>query len=148
MSIAANLQEVRDRIAAAAGRAGREPGEITLVAVSKTFGAEAVREAWEAGQRDFGENRVQEALQKIERTADMEMRWHLIGHLQSNKAKRAIGPFAMIHSVDSLELLTSEGRDTLGVFESPVDKQMDRLLAWHASSSSGALQGISACSGR
>ena len=105
MSIAANLQEVRDRIAAAAGRAGREPGEITLVAVSKTFGAEAVREAWEAGQRDFGENRVQEALQKIERTADMEMRWHLIGHLQSNKAKRAIGPFAMIHSVDSLELL-------------------------------------------
>ena len=105
MSIAANLREVRDRIASAARRAGRDPADVTLVAVSKTFGADAVREAWHAGQRDFGENRVQEALQKIDETADMEMRWHLIGHLQSNKARKAAGPFAVIHSVDSMDLL-------------------------------------------
>jgi pyridoxal phosphate enzyme (YggS family) len=73
--------------------------------VSKTFGADRVREAWAAGQREFGENKVQEALQKIADTADMPLRWHLIGHLQSNKAKKAAGSFACIQSVDSLELL-------------------------------------------
>jgi pyridoxal phosphate enzyme (YggS family) len=78
---------------------------VTLVAVSKTFGAEAVRAAWAAGQRDFGENKVQEALQKIAETADIEARWHLIGHLQTNKAKKAAGPFACIQSVDSVDLL-------------------------------------------
>ena len=92
-------------MADAARRSGRSPSEITLVAVSKTFGEDAVREAWTAGQRDFGENKVQEALQKIDRTADMEMRWHLIGHLQSNKARKAAGAFAVIHSVDSVELV-------------------------------------------
>jgi pyridoxal phosphate enzyme (YggS family) len=93
-------------MAEAARRAGRAPDEVTLVAVSKMFGAGAVREAWAAGQRDFGENKVQEALQKIDDTADMEeMRWHLIGHLQSNKARKAAGAFAMIHSVDSVPLL-------------------------------------------
>ena len=92
-------------MAEAARRAGRSPDEVTLVAVSKTFGAEAVREAWAAGQRDFGENKVQEGLQKIEQTADIGIRWHLIGHLQSNKAKRAAGAFACIHSVDSVELV-------------------------------------------
>jgi pyridoxal phosphate enzyme (YggS family) len=105
MAIADNLAEVRDRIADAARRAGRSPEEITLVAVSKTFGEEAVREAWAAGQRDFGENKVQEALQKIEATADMKIRWHLIGHLQSNKANRAASAFACIQSVDSVELV-------------------------------------------
>jgi pyridoxal phosphate enzyme (YggS family) len=78
---------------------------VTLVAVSKTFGADAVRAAWAAGQRDFGENKVQEALQKIADTADIDVRWHLIGHLQSNKAKKAAGPFACIQSVDSVDLL-------------------------------------------
>ena len=92
-------------MAEAARRAGRSPDEVTLVAVSKTFGAEAVREAWAAGQRDFGENKVQEALQKIGETADTQIRWHLIGHLQSNKAKRAAGSFACIHSVDSVDLV-------------------------------------------
>jgi pyridoxal phosphate enzyme (YggS family) len=103
--IAANLNEVRHRIGAAAGRAGRDPAEITLVAVSKTFGAEAVRAACAAGQRDFGENKVQEGLQKIAETADISPRWHLIGHLQSNKARKAAGGFRWIHSVDSVELL-------------------------------------------
>jgi pyridoxal phosphate enzyme (YggS family) len=75
------------------------------VAVSKTFGTDAVREAHAAGQRNFGENKVQEALKKIAQTADMDLRWHLIGHLQSNKAKKAAGPFAWIQSVDSVDLL-------------------------------------------
>ena len=105
MSIASNLADVRGRVAEAARRAGRSPDEVTLVAVSKTFGPDAVREAWAAGQRDFGENKVQEGLQKIAATADIQIRWHLIGHLQSNKAKKAVGSFACIHSIDSVELV-------------------------------------------
>jgi PLP dependent protein len=104
-SIAENLQSVRARIDAAARRAGRAHDAIRLVAVSKTFSAGHVRAAWAAGQREFGENKVQEGLQKISETADIDLRWHLIGHLQSNKAKRAAGTFACIHSVDSIELL-------------------------------------------
>ena len=92
-------------MAEAARKAGRSAGDVTLIAVSKTFGVDSVREAWAAGQQDFGENKVQEALQKIAATADMKIRWHLIGHLQSNKAKRAATSFACIHSVDSIDLL-------------------------------------------
>ena len=104
--IAASLDHVRARIAAAARRAGRNPAEVTLVAVSKTFGEVEVRDAYAAGQRDFGENKVQEALQKIAATADTPgIRWHLIGHLQSNKARKAAGAFACVHSVDSMDLL-------------------------------------------
>jgi len=105
LDIAHNLSLIRERIGAAASRAGRQPGDITLVAVSKTFGADAVRAAYAGGQRDFGENKVQEALQKIAETADISPRWHLIGHLQSNKVRKAAGSFAWIHSVDSVELL-------------------------------------------
>jgi PLP dependent protein len=101
-----NLARVRSRIDAAARRAGRNPAEITLVAVSKTFDADHVRAAWEAGQRDFGENKVQEAERKIAATTALAgARWHLIGHLQSNKVRKAAAPFAMIHSVDSMDLL-------------------------------------------
>ena len=103
--IADNLRAVRARIDAAARRADRDPGGITLIAVSKTFDADSVRAAHAAGQVDFGENKVQEALQKMQETADIPLRWHLIGHLQSNKAKKAAAPFACIHSVDSVELL-------------------------------------------
>ena len=92
-------------MAAAAGTAGRDPSSIRLVAVSKTFPAQAVRDAYAAGQRDFGENRVQEALQKIAETADLTIRWHLLGHLQSNKARKAGPAFAMVQSVDSAELI-------------------------------------------
>ena len=105
MSIASNLAEVRERIAESARRAGRAATDITLVAVSKTFGADCVREAWDAGQREFGENKVQEGLQKIAATVDIPARWHLIGHLQSNKAKKAAAGFGCIQSVDSVELL-------------------------------------------
>ena len=78
---------------------------MTLVAVSKTFGADRVREAYAAGQRDFGENKVQEGLQKSADTADIPITWHLIGHLQSNKARKAATAFAWIQSVDSVDLL-------------------------------------------
>jgi hypothetical protein len=103
--IASNLSLVRSRIDAAARRTGRDPSDITLIAVSKTFGPEAVRAAWDAGQRHFGENRIQEAEGKMSATADLGgARWHLIGHLQSNKARKAAA-FAAIHSIDSLDLL-------------------------------------------
>ena len=92
-------------MAAAAGAAGRDPSSIRLVAVSKTFPIEAVREAYAAGQRDFGENRVQEGLQKIGETTDLTIRWHLLGHLQTNKARKAGPAFAMVQSVDSVELI-------------------------------------------
>jgi len=105
LSIAENLAEVRGRIADAARRAGRDVNEVTLVAVSKTFPAERVREAYAAGQSDFGENKVQEGLQKQSEVADIPLRWHLIGHVQSNKAKKAATGYTAIHSVDSLELM-------------------------------------------
>jgi len=100
-----NLAAIRQRIAAAAAAAGRRPEDIRLLAVSKTFSADHVRAAYAAGQRDFGENKVQEGLQKREETADLDIRWHLIGHLQSNKAKKAAPAFAAIHSIDSVDLL-------------------------------------------
>src|SRR6185503_6126388 len=105
MSISSRLAEVRARIDAAARSAGRDPSSVRLVAVSKTFPIDAIREAYASGQRDFGENRVQEALQKIASATDLEIRWHLLGHLQLNKARKAGSVFTAIHSVDSLELL-------------------------------------------
>ncbi len=104
--IGTRLSRVRAEIAEAALRAGRRVEDVRLVAVSKTFPIEAVREAYAAGQRDFGENKVQEALQKIEAASDMEIGWHLIGHLQSNKARKAAGAAQWIHAIDSVDLLT------------------------------------------
>ena len=103
-ALQARLTGVRERIARAADRAGRDPSSIRLVAVSKTFDADHVRAAADAGQIDFGENKVQEALQKMDRCADAALRWHLIGHLQSNKARKAAGRFDAIHSLDTIEL--------------------------------------------
>jgi hypothetical protein len=98
---------VRERIARAAERAARPPGEVRLVAISKTHPPEAVRAAFAAGVRDFGENRVQEAEPKIAATVDLResgLRWHLVGHLQSNKARRAASLFEVVQSLDSLDL--------------------------------------------
>ena len=103
--IARRLAAVHERIAAAAGSVGRPPSSIRLVAVSKTFPLDFIRDAYAAGQRDFGENRVQEALQKIADATDLGIRWHLLGHLQTNKARRAAQSFATIHSVDTVDLL-------------------------------------------
>jgi pyridoxal phosphate enzyme (YggS family) len=99
------LARVRQQIARAAERAGRNPEEITLIAVSKTFDAATVQQAVDAGARDLGENRVQEALDKVDKVKADGLRWHLIGHLQSNKARAAVRAFDMIHSVDSAELV-------------------------------------------
>jgi pyridoxal phosphate enzyme (YggS family) len=104
-AIAGRLREVRARIDAAALSAGRSPDSVRLIAVSKTFPVSAIQEAIAAGQREFGENRVQEALQKITLSADPSIRWHLLGHLQTNKARRAASAFATIQSVDSVALI-------------------------------------------
>lgn len=104
--IAGRLAAVRERMARAAGRASRRAEEITLVAVSKTHPPELVREAHAAGLRDFGENKIQEAEAKIAALSDLRarLRWHLVGHLQANKAKKAATLFDRIHSVDSAPL--------------------------------------------
>ena len=105
--IADRVAAVRERIARAMERASRPSGDVTLVAISKTHPAEAVRAAFAAGVRDFGENRVQEAEPKIAATADLResgLRWHLVGHLQSNKARRAAALFEVVQSLDSLDL--------------------------------------------
>ncbi len=122
MSIADRIEQVRERIASAAGRAGRDPASVRLVAVTKTRSASDIREAAAAGALDIGENKVQEAVEKQEslaaegvrcpghgRTAGddvpaEEIRWHLIGHLQTNKARFAVRAFDLIHSVDSEKL--------------------------------------------
>jgi len=111
----ARLADVRARIARAAGRVRRDPSSIRLVAVSKTFPADAVRAAFDAGQIDFGENRVQEALDKMDRTADLPIRWHLVGHLQSNKAKKAGTRFDLIHSIDGPALLRKVDEAAAGI---------------------------------
>jgi hypothetical protein len=105
MSIAVRLAEIRRRIDAAARSAGRDPSAVRLVAISKTFPVAVIREASLAGQRDFGENRVQEALEKIHATNDLDVSWHLVGHLQTNKARKAATAFSTIQSIDSVELL-------------------------------------------
>jgi len=101
--IAGRLQMVKDRIATACARSGRDPGSVRLIAVSKTVPAAGVAEAMAAGQRLFGENRVQEALGKMAE-AGPEAAWHLIGHLQKNKARHAVGAFELIHGLDDPEL--------------------------------------------
>ena len=131
--LGARLAELRGRIEACARGAGRAPEEITLIAVSKTHGAELVRGAIAAGVSDFGENRVQEADEKIESVGRARPdgaatpRWHLIGHLQSNKARRAVKLFDLIHTIDSAELI--ERLDRLcaeeGRAELPVLLQID-----------------------
>jgi PLP dependent protein len=102
--IAANIERVRERVSRAAKRAGRHGDEVTLVAVSKTFPAEAIRAAYDAGLRHFGENRVQEWESKQRLVADLDATWHLIGHLQSNKALRAAYLFRRVDSIDDLAL--------------------------------------------
>ena len=106
-TIRQRLAEVRDRMGRAARTGGRDPAAVRLVAVSKTFPVEYVRAAARAGQVDFGENKVQEALQKKRATTDLVIKWHLIGHLQSNKARKAGAEFDAVHSVDSPSLVAA-----------------------------------------
>ena len=105
MSIAANIASIRERIAAAALRAGRKPADVALMAVSKTQPSERIREAYDAGQRMFGENRVQEFAGKIGALHNLhDAEWHMIGHLQTNKAAKTAELFRAMDSVDSLKL--------------------------------------------
>lgn len=122
-SLETNLATINERIEQAARRAGRDPNEIKLVAVSKTHPASVLREALVAGVTVFGENKVQEAESKIIEVGRDAASWHFIGHLQSNKARKAVQLFDVIHSVDSLELANrlericiEEGRAELSVF--------------------------------
>lgn len=103
MMIKEQLDEVRERVREACLRAGRAPEDVTLIAVSKTKPAQAVQEAYDAGARDFGENKVQEILQK-KPVLPQDIRWHMIGHLQRNKVHQVIGKAVLIHAVDSLRL--------------------------------------------
>jgi uncharacterized pyridoxal phosphate-containing UPF0001 family protein len=104
MSIRENLQRVEGCIRSAALRVGRSPEETRLVAVTKTVGVAAIREAMACGVKIFGENRVQEALPKIQELGRDSVKWHFVGHLQTNKAKQVVGLFDLIHSVDGLKL--------------------------------------------
>ncbi|MBZ0272037.1 YggS family pyridoxal phosphate-dependent enzyme [bacterium] len=113
-NVAANIAGVRERIGRAASRAGRDPNGVLLLAVSKTHPAEAVEAAYAAGQRDFGENYAQEARQKAGAVRHADVRWHFIGHLQTNKV-RQIAPFvSVIHTVDSERLAAEIARRARG----------------------------------
>ena len=131
MSVRERLAEVRDGIERASARAGRDPASITLVAVTKVFPAAMIREAYEAGLREFGENYVQEFETKAPEVSDLsEARFHLIGHLQSNKAKKAAELFQAIQTVDSAKLarrLNDAGR--------PLDVMIEVKLAGEAAKS-------------
>jgi hypothetical protein len=125
MTIAANVQQVRERIVEAATRAGRKASDITLIAVTKTFPVETILEGYAAGLRHFGENRVQEAANKIPAVLAQapQAHWHLIGHLQRNKVKRACELFSLIHSVDSLRLAQAISQQCVAL-----NKQLPMLL--------------------
>ena len=104
-AIALNIQSLRERIADTARSCGRSPEEIMLLAISKTFPKETISQAVKAGMRQFGENRVQEAENKISSfPKELKLEWHLVGHLQSNKARRAAELFDVVHSLDSIKL--------------------------------------------
>jgi hypothetical protein len=103
MSLESNLKQVEEKISAACEKAGRDRSEVTLIAVSKTKPVEMLQEIYDLGIREFGENKVQELCDKIEVLPD-DIRWHMIGHLQTNKVKYIVGRTALIHSVDSLHL--------------------------------------------
>ncbi|MGH1451043.1 MAG: YggS family pyridoxal phosphate-dependent enzyme [Pseudomonadaceae bacterium] len=103
-TIAENIANVRERIARSAATAARDPAEITLIAVSKTRPASAIRDAWAAGLRDFGENYLQEALEKIETLFELPLTWHFIGPIQSNKTRPIAEHFDWVHGVDRLKI--------------------------------------------
>ena len=102
--VGARVAEVRERVELAVERGGHGQ-RVTLIAVTKTHGPDAVEAALEAGIADIGENKVQEALQKIAQLADTTVRWHLVGHLQSNKVRKAAAAVDVVHAIDGLELL-------------------------------------------
>jgi pyridoxal phosphate enzyme (YggS family) len=137
----ARLARVKARIEAAARRSGRATETVKLIAVSKTHPADIVRAAIEAGAADFGENRVQEAERKIEEVGRAAARWHLIGHLQSNKARRAVQLFDLIHSIDSVALIKKldQACGEVGREQLPILIQVD---LGHEATKSGVDEGL------
>ena len=124
MSLTDNIEEVRVRIRAAAHRAGRSHDDIALMAVSKTFPPERIRDAYDAGQRLFGENRVQEFAGKAEAVAALHgAKWHMIGHLQTNKAGKGVELFDAVESLDSVKLA-----ERLNLAAAQIDKKLDVLI--------------------
>jgi pyridoxal phosphate enzyme (YggS family) len=134
LGIANNLEAVRERIKKATARAGRPPGSVTLVAVSKTFPSSAIEEAYRAGQRHFGENRVQEFDTKSQELHLEGAVFHLIGHLQSNKAARAASLFQVIHTIDSVSLAQRLQR----LAERPLDVFLEVKLSEEAAKTGAA----------
>ncbi len=128
LTIAERLEAVRAEIAQICERADRDPREVRLIAVSKTHPPETIREALAAGQIEFGENRVQEGLAKLDELADSEARIHLIGHLQRNKARFA-GRFASVQSIDSVRLAEAVARQ----LDAPLDALLEVNVAGEAS---------------
>lgn len=114
MSIAENLLKVRERIADAAAKAGREPSDVTLIAVTKTVDVSRMQEAIEAGVTDVGENYIQDAIAKFE-AIGQAVRWHMIGHLQSNKVRFVVPVFDLIQSVDSVSLANEIGKRSVAL---------------------------------
>lgn len=115
-NVIANLSAVQERIAAAAARSGRSADDVMLVAVSKTKPFALIQTLYEAGHRDFGENRAEEALEKVDLGQDAgmdEIRWHFIGSVQSRKSSQVTGPFALLHSVDRMKLANRLSRDAV-----------------------------------
>ncbi len=129
MSIASALDEVRARIANAARAAGRDPNDVTLVAVSKTHAPEKIREAFVAGQRAFGESYAQELDDKAKALADLDIDWHFIGHLQSNKAKLVVQHARLIHAVHSVDLALEIGKRATAVSRAPIDVLVEVKLS-------------------
>jgi len=152
--IADNLQRVRQRIAAAAERVGRDPGEVTLVAVSKTRSMDEVRAAVEAGAGDLGENYAQEMAEKAEALGEADVRWHTIGHLQTNKV-RIIADFVnLVHSVDSLRLgremsnrAAAAGREIPFLLQANVSREESKfgVVEEDACTLAGELAGLESC---
>jgi PLP dependent protein len=126
MALAENITHIRERIARVAEQSGRDPEEITLIAVSKTFPAIDIRKAYDAGLRHFAENRVQEGEGKRAQLSDLVATWHFIGHLQSNKARKAVELFDRVDSVDSIALAKKLNEAT-----AQLNKRLGILLEVH-----------------
>ena len=124
-TISDNLLNIQERIRKAAKRAGRDPGEVTVIVVTKTVEPKRVKEAISAGMRVFGENYVQEAQEKMGKFKEKSLKWHFIGHLQKNKAKLAVELFDLIHTVDSVELAQELNKRAKG----PVDVLIEVNIA-------------------
>ena len=142
VDIRRNLETVNKRISRAAQHSGRSPEEIKLVAVSKLIDLQRIRDGIEAGIQILGENRIQEAKEKIPQIASNDVEWHLVGHLQSNKAKDAVKLFSMIHSLDSLKLAHELNRRA-----EALNKKIDVLVQFNLSGESAKSGSSEALSG-